>query len=33
MHVLSRDGNPTAVIYLLSNLYKGWRLQGVTFCQ
>jgi hypothetical protein len=33
LHALSRDGRTTAVVYLLTNTYKGWRLQGENLCQ
>jgi hypothetical protein len=33
LHALSRDGRTTAVVYLLTNTYKGWRLQGENLCE
>lgn len=33
LHVLDRDGNTTGILYLLSHLYKGWRLQGENVCE
>jgi hypothetical protein len=33
LHALSRDGRTIAVVYLLTNTYKGWRLQGANLCQ
>jgi hypothetical protein len=33
LHALSRDGRTTAVVYLLTNTNKGWRLQGENLCQ
>jgi hypothetical protein len=33
LHALSSDGRTTAIVYLLTNTYKGWRLQGENLCQ